>query len=79
MGGTTMKSETNRSTTAATEPVAPADAAAQAITTRLAPATQTPHLIGYELQQFVRLAGAQCRMSADKIAFHNRAHDRSRL
>ena len=41
-------------------------------------ATQIPHAIGYELQQFVRLAGAQCRMSADEIAYHNREHDRSR-
>ena len=41
-------------------------------------ATQAPHLIGYKLQQFVRLAGSQLRMSAAEIAYHNRAHDRSR-
>lgn len=36
---------------------------------------QTPHDLGYALQQFVRLAGVQCHMSADEIAFHNRAHN----
>ena len=41
-------------------------------------ATQTPHVICYALQQFVRLAGAQCRMSPAEVAYHNRAHDRSR-
>jgi hypothetical protein len=41
-------------------------------------ATQTPHVIGYSLQQFVRLAGAQCRMSPGEVAYHNREHDRSR-
>jgi len=41
-------------------------------------ATQTPHVIGYSLQQFVRLAGAQCRMSPAEVAYHNREHDRSR-
>ena len=41
-------------------------------------ATQTPHLIGYTLQQFVRLAGAQYRMTPAEVAYHNREHDRSR-
>lgn len=41
-------------------------------------ATQTPHLIGYSLQQFVHLAGAQCRMSPAEVAYHNREHDRTR-
>jgi hypothetical protein len=41
-------------------------------------ATQAPHLIGYTLQQFVRLAGAQCRMTPTEVAYHNREHDRSR-
>jgi len=41
-------------------------------------ATQTPHAIGYTLQQFVRLAGAQCRMSPAEVAYHNREHDRAR-
>ena len=41
-------------------------------------ATQTPHVIGYSLQQFVRLAGAQCRMTPAEVAYHNREHDRSR-
>ena len=40
-------------------------------------ATQAPPLIGYTLQQFVRLAGAQCRMTPAEIAYHNREHDRS--
>jgi hypothetical protein len=41
-------------------------------------ATQTPHVINYTLQQFVRLAGAQCRMSPAEVAYHNREHDRTR-
>ena len=41
-------------------------------------ATQTPHVISYTLQQFVRLSGAQCRMSPAEVAYHNREHDRSR-
>ena len=41
-------------------------------------ATQAPHVIGYTLQQFVRLAGAQCRMSPAEVAYHNREHDRTR-
>jgi hypothetical protein len=41
-------------------------------------ATQTPHVLGYTLQQFVRLAGAQCRMSPAEVAYHNREHDRTR-
>ena len=41
-------------------------------------ATQTPHVIGYSLQQFVRLAGGQRRMSPAEVAYHNREHDRSR-
>ena len=41
-------------------------------------ATQMPHAIGYELQQFIRLAGAQYHMSADEIAYHNRKHVRPR-
>jgi hypothetical protein len=41
-------------------------------------ATQTPHLIGYSLQQFVHLAGAQCRMSPAEVAYHNREHDRAK-
>jgi hypothetical protein len=41
-------------------------------------ATQTPHVIGYTLQQFVRLAGAQCRMTSAEVAYHNREHDRLR-
>jgi hypothetical protein len=41
-------------------------------------ATQTPHVIGYTLQQFVRLAGAQCRMTPAEVAYHNREHDRTR-
>lgn len=40
-------------------------------------ATQTPHVISYTLQQFVRLSGAQCRMSPAEVAYHNRAHDRT--
>ena len=35
-------------------------------------ATQTPHDLGYSLQQFVRLTGVQYRMSADEVAYHNR-------
>ena len=41
-------------------------------------ATQTPHVINYTLQQFIRLAGAQCRMSPAEVAYHNREHDRTR-
>ena len=52
--------------------------ALQAATTPRELATQTPHVIGYSLQQFVRLAGAQCRMSPAEVAYHNREHDRSR-
>ena len=37
-------------------------------------ARQVPNDVGYVLQQFVRLAGAQHRMSAEEIAYHNRAH-----
>lgn len=36
-------------------------------------ATQTPHVISYTLQQFVRLSGAQCRMSPAEVAYHDRA------
>jgi hypothetical protein len=38
-------------------------------------ARQRPNDLGYALQQFVRLAGQQCRMSADEVAYHNRAHE----
>ncbi len=41
-------------------------------------ATQTPHVINYTLQQFVRLAGSQCLMSPAEVAYHNREHDRTR-
>jgi hypothetical protein len=41
-------------------------------------ATQTSHVINYTPQQFVRLAGAQCRMSPTEVAYHNREHDRTR-
>ncbi len=41
-------------------------------------ATQAPHVIGYTLQQFVHLAGAQCRMTPAEVAYHNREHDRTR-
>ena len=41
-------------------------------------ATQTQHVIGYTLQQFVHLAGAQCRMTPAEVAYHNREHDRTR-
>jgi hypothetical protein len=40
--------------------------------------TQTPHVNNYTLQQFVRLSGAQCRMSPAEVAYHNREHDRTR-
>jgi hypothetical protein len=56
----------------------PAGGRAPQPTTSRELATQTPHVIGYSLQQFVRLAGAQCRMSADEVAYHNREHDRTR-
>jgi len=42
------------------------------------PAVQAPHVISYELQQFIRLTGSQRRLSLAEIAYHNRAHDRSR-
>ena len=38
-------------------------------------ARQRPSDAGYILQQFVRLAGAQCRMSAEEVAYHNRTHE----
>jgi len=38
-------------------------------------ARQAPNVLGYTSQQFVRLAGQQCRMSADEVAYHNRAHE----
>jgi len=41
-------------------------------------ATQTQHVIGYTLQQFVHLAGAQYRMTPAEVAYHNREHDRTR-
>lgn len=41
-------------------------------------ATQAPHVISYTLQQFVRLSGAQCRLSPAEVAYHNREHDRTR-
>jgi hypothetical protein len=83
MRSTAMKSVTTPSTiTASAKPAPPAEPAiarvAQAISASRAPATQMPHVIGYELQQFVRLAGTQCRMSADEVAYHNRAHGRAR-
>jgi len=58
--------------------VAAAPADAPRPTTPRELATQTPHVIGYSLQQFVRLAGAQCRMSPAEVAYHNREHDRGR-
>jgi hypothetical protein len=80
MGSIAMKSVTKPSTMAAsarsTEPAAAL--VAHAIPAPRALATQMPHVIGYELQQFVRLAGTQCRMSAAEIAWHNRAHDPAR-
>ncbi len=41
-------------------------------------ATQAPHGIGYSLQQFVHLSGAQCHMTPAEVAYHNREHDRMR-
>ena len=41
-------------------------------------ATQAPHVIGYSLQQFVRLSGVQCHMTPAEVAYHNREHDRTR-
>lgn len=41
-------------------------------------ATQPPHVIGYSLQQFVRLSGVQCHMTPAEVAYHNREHDRTR-
>jgi len=57
-------------------PVTSADRASPATPRELA--TQAPHVIGYTLQQFVRLAGAQCQMSPAEVAYHNREHDRLR-
>jgi hypothetical protein len=77
MGSSTTRSGPARSITQPA-PAAPAAGRAKPPKTPRELATQEPHVIGYTLQQFVRLAGAQCRMSAAEIAYHNRAHDRSR-
>jgi hypothetical protein len=61
-------------------PASPAQAVTQIPTRReRSPARaeftrQAPQGFSCLPQQFVRLAGAQCRMSADEVAFHNRAH-----
>jgi hypothetical protein len=64
----------------ATGPVMPSQATGERTlpTTPRELATQTPHVISYTLQQFVRLSGAQCRMSPAEVAYHNREHDRAR-
>ena len=59
----------------ATAPVMPSQATGMRTlpTTPRELATQTPRVISYTLQQFVRLSGAQCRMSPAEVAYHNRA------
>ncbi len=59
-------------------PVRPVSGDRPSPTTPRELATQAPHVIGYTLQQFVRLAGAQCRMTPTEIAYHNREHCRTR-
>jgi hypothetical protein len=78
--GSTATSRDPGSSIAPTKPVAvpSTSAGSRPVATPRELATQTPHVIGYELQQFVRLAGAQCRMSAAEVAYHNREHGRSR-
>jgi hypothetical protein len=73
--GSSMKSSRPTPSPVATEP---ASGRAPQPTTPRELATQAPHVIGYSLQQFVRLAGAQCRMSPAEVAYHNREHDRAR-
>lgn len=58
-------------------PATPIPARSEPVSTPRELATQTPHVITYTLQQFVRLAGAQCRMSPAEVAYHNREHGRT--
>ena len=78
--GSSMRSSRPTASTAPTQPTASAQAGGRTPqpTAPRELATQTPHLIGYSLQKFVRLAGAQCRMSPAEVAYHNREHDRTR-